>query len=807
MAAINDLISQIDNSELRARIQAELERINKHRKFGLIFEEHLPESVWLYDLPIKKDSTVIRKEDGKSIYKVVSINEGIADCIDLITQEKTSLPVSDIVSIALFGTPIYPYLKPLDSICNSPNSDLWHILIEADNYHALQLLEYLYAGKVDCIYIDPPYNTGARDWKYNNNYVDSNDAYRHSKWLSFMQKRLVIAKKLLNPTDSVLIVTIDEKEYNHLACLLEQVFPEANIQMISSVINPSGTARVNEFRRSNEFIFFVMFGNYRICPTDENKSVRSGSPVPWRGFIRSSAKNIRTSRPGQFYPIYVNNATGCIECIGDPLDYTIDIHTLEGIPGCTSVFPIRENGTEMLWSWRPEVAREMLRKGFLKVAKYQPSHKMPFLIQYLTKGVIKDILKGNAIIEGYNKDGSVVAHYAESRKIYPTTQWNNPLHDARKYGNELLKGIIGERFDFPKSVFAVKDCLDLFVRNKSNALILDFFSGSGTTLHAVNLLNKEDGGCRRCIMVTNNEVSEEESKKLQNQGYQPGDEEWERLGIARFVNWPRTKCSILGLDINGKPLRGNYPTSQTKIVEKNRTFVQVDFMPENPTPHQKKALCSLIRAGKDVSIPPLNENDPFLLSDDDKFNTAIIFNESHRDDFLDSLEGCENIERFYIVTQNNSFFRELKAEITELLGKIEKQELVSAPMNDGFKTNACYFKLGFLNKNSIALGRQFRELIPVLWMKAGAIGPCPTLESDDLPDWLILPENKMAILIDDNKYRHFKEQMAQVDGIETLFIITDFEREYVIMAEELGIKNTFQLYRNYLDNFRINHNR
>mgnify|MGYP000909445268 CR=1 FL=1 len=80
----------------------------------------------------------------------------------------------------------------------------------------MQLLEYLYAGKVDCIYIDPPYNTGAKDWKYNNDYVDGNDAYRHSKWLSFMQRRLKLAKKLLNPADSVLIVTIDEKEYLHL---------------------------------------------------------------------------------------------------------------------------------------------------------------------------------------------------------------------------------------------------------------------------------------------------------------------------------------------------------------------------------------------------------------------------------------------------------------------------------------------------------------------------------------------------------------------------------------------------------------
>ena len=169
-------------------------------------------------------------------------------------MEITEFMIDELVSVAKFGDPIYPCLKSIDSICNAPDSDLWHTLIEADNYHALQLLEYLYAGKVDCIYIDPPYNSGAKDWKYNNNYVDDSDTYRHSKWLSMMQKRLRIAKKLLNPQNSVLIVTIDEKEYLHLGCLLEEMFPDAKIQMVSTMINAKGVARDNEFFRVNEYI-------------------------------------------------------------------------------------------------------------------------------------------------------------------------------------------------------------------------------------------------------------------------------------------------------------------------------------------------------------------------------------------------------------------------------------------------------------------------------------------------------------------------------------------------------------------------
>ena len=114
------------------------------------------------------------------IYEVIKIDGTEALCDRKETHERKTFQLDELVAVAEFGEPIYPYLKPMGEICNAPDSNLWHTLIEADNYHALQLLEYLYAGKVDCIYIDPPYNTGARDWKYNNDYVDSADNYRHS---------------------------------------------------------------------------------------------------------------------------------------------------------------------------------------------------------------------------------------------------------------------------------------------------------------------------------------------------------------------------------------------------------------------------------------------------------------------------------------------------------------------------------------------------------------------------------------------------------------------------------------------------
>lgn len=692
MSAINDLISQIQDESLRDRIQNEVNKMAKQKKFGLVFEEHLPECTPLYDVLVKRGSLVVLKGgDINNKYIVGSIVNGIAKCMNKVTEEVEEIPVENLVTVAEFGEPIYPYLKPIDSICNAPGSDLWHTLIEADNYHALQLLEYLYAGKVDCIYIDPPYNTGAKDWKYNNDYVDGNDQYRHSKWLSMMQKRLKIAKKLLNPADSVLIVTIDEKEYLHLGCLLEEMFPEANMQMISSVINPSGSKRLNEFSRNDEYIFFLMFGTAVPCSVKTDTSSQKYE-IPWETFRRHDLQSKRGSSKGgtaQFYPIYVNNDTGLISAIGDPIPSDVDINTIPPREGCTTVFPIRDNGIEMNWGARPETARILLSKGYLKAGALKVDTPQKYVIKYLTSGTIEDIQNGTAITDGYSEDGSIIARYENGKEVMPKTNWNEKTHNANAYGSKIIKDIIGGRFSFPKSLYAVHDSIRFFVENKPNALIVDFFAGSGTTLHAVNLLNAEDGGHRRCIMVTNNEVSDAEAKEMTVKGLKPGDEEWEKLGIARYVTWPRTVCSIKGENIKGEPLKGNY-------------------------------------IGSDI------------------------------------------------------------------------------PMSDGFKANAAFFKLGFLDKTSVALGRQFKEMLPTLWMKAGAHGPCPEIGENDDPDMLILPDNKMAILAEECSFPKFEAEVLKHPEIKTVFIVTDSESGYREMIKGFDGIETFQLYRDYLDNFRIN---
>ena len=695
MAALNDLINQVEDKALRERLMQEAARLTKQKKFGLVFEEHIPECTPLYGIEIKRGSTVAKKAGAiNDVYRVIKINSDEAECLRLASGEKETIVLSKLVPVAKFGEPIYPTLQPIDKVENAPDSDLWHTLIEADNYHALQLLEYLYPKQVDCIYIDPPYNTGARDWKYNNDYVDASDSYRHSKWLSMMQKRLKIAKRILNPNNSVLIVTIDEKEYLHLGCLLEEMFPEANIQMISSVISRKGAARTNEFTRVNEFIFFVMIGNCSIIPSDNAEYALEGESIHWQSYRRSSAMNVRTSRPRQFYPIYVDVRTNKIVEVGDAIAHDVDRFSVKQLPHCEAVFPVRDDGTEMLWGLTPNTCRNLVKKGYLKAARHTPNKPQLYVIQYLMSGTIRDIESGVIQVTGYAEDGSVLASNIETKKIMPRTQWNFDSHDARDFGTKILKNVIGElRFDFPKSLYAVHDCLLYFLADKKDALIVDFFAGSGTTLHAVNLLNTEDNGHRRSIMVTNNEVSYDEARRLTTQGFQPGDPEWEKLGIARYVTWPRTVCSIEGHDVNGNPLKGDY-------------------------------------LANDADGNPI-------------------------------------------------------------------------PMSQGFKANCEYFKLGFLDKDDVALGRQFKEILPLLWLKAGAIGKRPELCSE-VPDMLILPENKFAVLISESSFMAFDEQLNAHPEIDTVFIVTDSEKAYREMISGLRAKHTYQLYRSYLDNFRIN---
>lgn len=814
MSAISDLIDKIKDPDLRARISEEVARMQKQKKFGLVFEEHLPEATPLYDAAISVGSLVsLKDKEFKEFFRVKQMKGETLICErEDDSHERVELNKGDVVVVAMFGQPIYPCLKPLDAVKNAPDSDLWHTLIEADNYHALQLLVYLYGGMVDCIYIDPPYNTGDKSWKYNNNYVDNSDSFRHSKWLSMMKKRLVLAKKLLNPQDSVLIVTIDEKEYLRLGCLLEELFPDAkSIQMISSVINPAGVSRGGEFARTDEYLFVVMIGNCApeaiSLSKDWRGNIKGGykDKLRWNGLQRSGTSTLRRDRVKMFYPIYLNTEGTKIVEVGQAIPLDIDRKTIPCPPNMIQVWPLFPDGREGRWRLGRNTLIETEKKHYVRIGKLNGENTS---LTYLAKGEQRKVERGDFPITGYSNDGSIIVDESNyDAKFVPGTQWWISSHDATQLGTKILNSIIGSgKFDFPKSIYAVHDVLRFFVANKPNALIVDFFAGSGTTLHAVNLLNAEDGGKRRCIMVTNNEVSAEEEQRLKAANLQPGMEEWEKWGIARYVNWPRTKYSILGQNVNGEPLKGNYQTYLKHEKEKGRLIKQITLVddPSSMKTAQKKELVALCCQGK-LPQSLVKADTKFIVSEDHP--CTILFDINYAEEWLEALEDQDQLSEFYIVTKNNETFKKLKADIQEMLGNIIEEEPVLRPMSDGFAANAQFFKLSFLDKKAVAMDMQFKELLTTLWMKAGAIGECPIIESNKIDDYYIFPENKMAILKEEDAYRAFKKAMKEHDDISTVFIITDSDGDFREMSADFSDKKCYQLYRDYLDNFSINYER
>ena len=426
--------------------------MSKQKKFGLVFEEHLPENTPLYDLPIRTGVRVAKKDgDIRDNYRVMSVKDGMAECIHLDDDHKiVSLHIDDIIAVAQFGEPIYPYLKPMDSICNAPDSELWHTLIEADNYHALQLLVYLYGGKVDCIYIDPPYNTGARDWKYNNDYVDSNDSYRHSKWCSFVFQRLFLAKSLLSDS-GLIFISIDDNEYANLRLICDAIFGESNFvatcvwQKIHSIKNDAKYLSVNHdyvliYAKQIEKIHINLLGR-----TDEMNARYKNPDNDPRGPWQSGDLVANEMRTNGNYDVV--GPTG-------------------------KIFNVPEGKH---WVYSEENMRELLADNRIWFGKNGTSFPRK-------KRFLSEVQSGRT----------------------PDTWWRNEDVGHNQEGARDLKKILGTvALNNPKPVRLISRVLQ--IASKKDSIILDFFAGSGTTAQAVMEMNKTDGGCRRFILCTNNE--------------------------------------------------------------------------------------------------------------------------------------------------------------------------------------------------------------------------------------------------------------------------------------------------------------
>lgn len=691
MSRLTELLRQARKADpqLGKDLEKEVAALLKRRSFGLVFEQHQPEAVELPGRAVRRGDKVRVlpprgevKAGDQRLWRVGRFEtvDGVrvGHLIEMGAEEPEvqAVTVDDLVVVAEFNDRIYPGLVQTGRVERGGDKP-FHTVINAENFHALEMLTYTHRHSIDAIYIDPPYNTGAKDWKYSNDYVASDDDYRHSKWLAFMERRLEVAKELLNPRDSALIVTIDEKEYARLALLLEQTFPEAKLQMVSSVINPRGIVRGNEFARSNEFVYFLRLGASRIAPEGIEES--AGTPVAWETMRRRSIAGARGRKgrgacgPNQFFAIHVDAGSGRIVGRGDPLPLSARISDYKAPPGCVAVFPARADGTEMNWSLTDGAFDERFPKGYVRAGKATPDKTQKYLIQYVLGGVIDDIAAGRAKVTGHADDGSIVAEYVDNKARMPHSQWDRPSHNAQQHGTGLLEDLMPQRkFPYAKSLYAVEDTLRYLVRDKPQAKILDFFSGSGTTAHAVMRLNKQDGGRRQCISVTNNEVSADEQKALRAQGLRPGDPEWEALGICDYITKPRVTSAISGESPDGGPIDGDYKfTDEFPMSEgfhENAAFFTLTYEGSLAIRHDREfgkiAPMLWLRAGSQGRIIEDLSEDGWEVAD----SYGVLKNMDKMGDFVERVAATEGVATVFIVTDSDAAFqmtcRDLPARVT-----------------------------------------------------------------------------------------------------------------------------------------------
>lgn len=700
MSRLNDLLRQLETSDpaLAKDLRREVDALSNRRAFGLNFERHVPEAVELPGRTVRRaDKVRIRPPRGSKaspsddrLWRVAAIaKDGSgtrAASLELLgdATETAEAPIDDLVVVAEFRDPIYPGLVSTGKVERGGDKP-YHTVINAENYHALQTLLFTHRAKVDAIYIDPPYNTGAKDWKYNNNYVEGEDLYRHSKWLAFMERRLTLAKELLNPDDSVLIVTIDENEVHRLGLLLDQIFPGHSVQLISTVINPKGASLGRDFARVDEYIFVVYIGRSGVLAEvrdmlDESKNAAASTSVKWSSLIRGGAQGIRTDSPGAYYPVFIDVENHRIHSFGEPLPWDKKREDVPVPEGMVAVWPpTHTSGVEGRWGIGPDKARELYSLGALRLGKIDLSqNKYP--LSYLSSGIMAKVSSGEILTLGRKEDGTLIVLYPDQTKItQPKTVWKMPGHNAGEYGSKLVTLLLpGRKFPFPKALYAVEDILRFFVGNKPDALVVDFFAGSGTTTHAVMRLNRQDEGRRRTISVTNNEVAPDEQKKLRGQGYRPGDAEWEQQGICDYITKPRVAAAITGRTPAGDLIEGDYkfidefPMSDG--LEENVEFFTLTYeAPLRVSSNREFAKVGpllWLRAGSEGRrIADISSGWDVA----DTYGVLADLNQS--EEFIKAVAGKDGIRIVFIVTDEDRLF---EAVVRELPDHVEPVRLYEA---------------------------------------------------------------------------------------------------------------------------------
>lgn len=649
MARIDDLIALVADEQVRDDLARELRELRKRLSFGLVFERHIPEEVALLGYPVEPGDRVVGRSwsPQKQPRQVVAVSGETATLQPPGAKAKQETePLAELMVLKPVGETIFPGLVAYGDEVEREDGRPWHVVINGENAHVLQLLAAGMQARFTCVYIDPPYNSGKKDWRYNNRYIEKSDGYRHSKWLATMDRRLRLTQHLL-AEDGVLIVAIDENEHAHLVMLLEQIFKGWSVVSVAIEHNPRGIQGKN-FSYTNDFAVFV----YR--DTRESRIARIPRPEDrweWQPLRNWGTESERTDARNCFYPIYVKD--GEIVGFGDVL--ADELHpsgsNTPGPDGTTEIWPIDAKGVERKWRFARQSVESQL--PFLRIVE-RGSKK--------TKRLDIDQLKHDDVVRtlwvgSHGQD--------EGRNRY----------DANFWGTQLVTRLVPtERFPFPKSIYSTRDALYAAVGDRPDALILDYFGGSGTTLHATALLNAEDGGQRRCFVVTNNEVGADMQGGLRRKKIYPGDEAWEDRGIFRAVTVPRVRAALTGMAgdkpvegtlIDGRPLSEGLPDNAAfyEIEYLDRDDLELGFALDRLLP-----LLWMAAEGNAPRIPA----DAVDATVDGDAGWALIRKPSGTQAVLQALEAGARITDVWIVTDSDDVFAGVASALP---GEVRKTQL------------------------------------------------------------------------------------------------------------------------------------
>lgn len=399
-------------------------------------------------------------------------------------------------------------------------------IIHGDNLEALKALLPEYEGRIKCIYIDPPYNTGNEGWVYNDNVNDpkmkkwlgqvvgkeSEDLSRHDKWLCMMYPRLKLLQKLLAEKGS-LVISIGYQEVFNLMPILKELFASKQIACVT--VQTSGGKPSGSFNYQHEFLIFIVPNDFEANPM---KFTGGKERTPFEGLTLATFD--KTQRPNQTYPIFVNTETGLLDSIGESLQERIKNGKYQGEPsefdydfneapeGAVAVWPITSKGKQCVWRLAPNRLKSDWEKGYIKISpNRQKASLNKYSIQYLPEGVIKKVEKRELKISG-KEPNSPTLTFGENKTVgsdIPTMWLEKEFYSVK--GTTLINDIFEKKiFNYPKPLPLITEILRALT--SQNDIILDSFAGSGSTAHAVLDLNQEDEGSRQFILVEMEDYAE-----------------------------------------------------------------------------------------------------------------------------------------------------------------------------------------------------------------------------------------------------------------------------------------------------------